>query len=66
MVDDIVVKEAGRVDEFYDRGKRETPLPAVAAQVRRHQQEERTEPFAAAADEVVRYFRYKGDLGIKI
>jgi hypothetical protein len=60
------MEQGGRVDKFDNSRKGEAPFPPIAAHIRRDQQKKRTEPLAAAADEVIRYFGNQGDIGIKI
>ena len=60
-VDDVVVDQRRGVDEFDDRGIEHGPVALVAGQTRRHQQNGRTHPFAAAVLDIAAHLRDERD-----
>ena len=62
VVDDVVVDEGRRVDELDDGGIEHGPVALVAAQARRHQEDGRADPLAAAGLDVLADGRDEGNL----
>ena len=66
VVDDVVVDEGGGVDELDHRGVEDGPIAFIAAQTRRHQQDGRADPFAAARLDVLADGRDQRDLRLDV
>ncbi len=66
VVDDVVVDERRRVDEFDHRRVENRAIAVVAAQARRHQQHGRTDALAAARPDVLPDLRNQLDLRLHV
>ncbi len=65
-VDDVVVDERGRMDELDHRGVEDRAISRVARQARRHQQDGRTDPLAAALLDVAPHFGDQRDARLDV
>jgi hypothetical protein len=66
FVDDVVMEEAGRMDEFNGGGQRKTVFARVAAKTRRDQQQQRPEALAPAVNEMMRNVGNQFDVGCDV